>query len=404
MKKIDSDITREEVESVLKKLDKDGNGEIDFDEFLYHMTQGPDAGEVFKHFLFKLLELSTKTGKKRGAMSKRQRMFFTALNTIKHFERNYFARLPQSPHVLSHYTAGARLIGLTDRQLAKQMKKMQKDAKQHDSPYAKPLPFVSQGGSVKTTRRRTRCGMSSHYSTYQLATERTRIGGGPPPKSPDPKEVKMMVPPTPESSTDFSEETRPQMLFEHVSNQKRFSIVADMMPSFTKESETDASVPSLVKTSVQKEDISPSKTPEAKTGGCGWKSKTVDFDKVPLPVLKIKYKKSRPTIDDLPDIREKVCNCNFYNLQKASYSKLRGATVKNSFEHWERLYADTIRSKKLLENFRTVYRAYSPHKEQEAFVVAPWTPGPFRNAGSRNNGTLPGSRQEGSICWSPEPS
>lgn len=40
LRRVDSEITREEVEAALKKLDKDGNGEIDFDEFLFHMTQG----------------------------------------------------------------------------------------------------------------------------------------------------------------------------------------------------------------------------------------------------------------------------------------------------------------------------------------------------------------------------
>ena len=44
MRRIDPEINREEVEDVLKKLDKDGNGEIDFDEFLYHMTQGDAWG------------------------------------------------------------------------------------------------------------------------------------------------------------------------------------------------------------------------------------------------------------------------------------------------------------------------------------------------------------------------
>lgn len=40
LRRVDSEITREEVEAALKKLDKDGNGEIDFDDFLFHMTQG----------------------------------------------------------------------------------------------------------------------------------------------------------------------------------------------------------------------------------------------------------------------------------------------------------------------------------------------------------------------------
>ena len=38
MKDLDIDIKREEIASVLNELDKDGNGEIDFDEFLYSMT------------------------------------------------------------------------------------------------------------------------------------------------------------------------------------------------------------------------------------------------------------------------------------------------------------------------------------------------------------------------------
>lgn len=40
LQRVDSGITREEVEAVMQKLDKDGNGEIDFDEFLVHMTTG----------------------------------------------------------------------------------------------------------------------------------------------------------------------------------------------------------------------------------------------------------------------------------------------------------------------------------------------------------------------------
>lgn len=34
---VDSEIMWEEVEVVFKKLDKDGNGEINFDEFLFYM-------------------------------------------------------------------------------------------------------------------------------------------------------------------------------------------------------------------------------------------------------------------------------------------------------------------------------------------------------------------------------
>ena len=68
-----------------------------------------------------------------------------------------------------------------------------------------------------------------------------------------------------------------------------------------------------------------------------------------------------------------------YQARKAMdefYHNMQRACVVHSLEHWEKLYADTIRPKKLLENFRIVYRAYSPHKEEEAFVVCPWMPSP----------------------------
>ena len=38
MKNLDIDISLEEISSVLRELDSDGNGEIDFDEFLYAMA------------------------------------------------------------------------------------------------------------------------------------------------------------------------------------------------------------------------------------------------------------------------------------------------------------------------------------------------------------------------------
>ena len=38
LKELDINISLDEISSVLQELDKDGNGEIDFDEFLYAMT------------------------------------------------------------------------------------------------------------------------------------------------------------------------------------------------------------------------------------------------------------------------------------------------------------------------------------------------------------------------------
>jgi len=60
----------------------------------------------------------------------------------------------EAPHVISHYTAGVRLIGLTTRQLERKMKEMQKSAAGNDSPYAKPLQFVHIGAKPVVSRRK----------------------------------------------------------------------------------------------------------------------------------------------------------------------------------------------------------------------------------------------------------
>lgn len=45
MRRIDNEITYEEVEDVLKKVDKDGSGTIDFDELYHYFAQiGDDSG------------------------------------------------------------------------------------------------------------------------------------------------------------------------------------------------------------------------------------------------------------------------------------------------------------------------------------------------------------------------
>jgi len=56
MKDLDIDVTRSEIENVLKELDSDGNGEIDFDEFLYAMSQSEKFIDIMagkdKHYIF----------------------------------------------------------------------------------------------------------------------------------------------------------------------------------------------------------------------------------------------------------------------------------------------------------------------------------------------------------------
>lgn len=99
-----------------------------------------------------------------GAYSKRQTLFFTAItrfaikNSLGEIERYYANKVRQAPHVISCYTAGARLIGLNDHQLEQEIRRMRKASKNAKSPYAKPLPFV-------TPSKRKPKGKDSHKKT-----------------------------------------------------------------------------------------------------------------------------------------------------------------------------------------------------------------------------------------------
>lgn len=116
-------------------------------------------------------------------------MFFSAItkfalkNSLGEIGRYYANKARQVPHVINHYTAGARLIGLTDRQLAKHYKDMQasfKDQKLKNSPYAKPLQFVipaPQDSSKKSRNVKTKkmeIGPASSFENAQMQAARAR--------------------------------------------------------------------------------------------------------------------------------------------------------------------------------------------------------------------------------------
>ncbi|XP_046565784.1 uncharacterized protein LOC124274467 [Haliotis rubra] len=447
LRRVDSEITRHEVEDVLRNLDKDGNGEIDFEEFLFHISHQGDQ------------ETDGEEGSgRRKALTKRQRLFYTAITefhlkrTLETIQKAHLARVNQ-PHVLSHYTAGARLIGLTDRQLAMEMKRMQKSMKQQDSPYAKPLQLVVKEGGRRAVRKAIRprrkpglpaatattapaaCSDTTPVTTQmslmkQMAMQPTICipSAGPLPAhgsqdvkgsmTSDQKKVgwsglRTKLQDTPQPNVTFDNDLREsfRMLSERGSIMSKLpdlnkilamrdKIVQDMAgkeeadprvaddttpPPARPTRPATAKPKSAVRGGTTSREVKETKAPKVHLRGRvmskGWTIFRVDRDKVPLPALKIKYKHHKPTIEDLPNIREKVSKAiDDY------YESLRQAHVQTGLDHWDRIYSHRIRSHKLMENFREVYRAYSPHKQEEAFVVCPWVTGPFRHIPSPKNG------------------
>jgi hypothetical protein len=82
-------------------------------------------------------------------------MMKSALSSISEIERYYNAKVRKSPHVVGHYAAGARLIGLTEKQMAQHLATLNQSGDENsDSPYAQPVRlFNSQGSLDKQSRK-----------------------------------------------------------------------------------------------------------------------------------------------------------------------------------------------------------------------------------------------------------
>ncbi|ESO88326.1 hypothetical protein LOTGIDRAFT_234643 [Lottia gigantea] len=346
LKRVDSEITREEVEDVLKVLDKDGNGEIDFDEFLMHITAMDDE--------------SDSKSNQSPKYTKRQRLFFSALRKFnrKSDLSELHAKKVEQPHVLSHYTAGVRLIGLTDKQLRLKLKKMQRAARSIKSPYAKPLNFVISCGDSKTKTVRKTIGLKASDVLQEIDKPSNKLYFDP---------LRIV-----KSQKDLDRDIQIAVTDAIKNSQTRVSKmpkICDVMKLKKEDSQKLSKSGDRLKSAVSHRADSTKKVSRRKHNG--WIIPRTERDRVPLPVLKISSK--RLTIEDLPDIRERV--------KKAVddyYANLRKGFVRTACEHWEELYANHRGSKKLFEHFREVYRSYSPQKEEEAFVVCPWVPGAFR--------------------------
>ncbi|XP_022102020.1 uncharacterized protein LOC110985355 [Acanthaster planci] len=156
---VDIHLSSDEIKEVLQAIDKDGSGEIDFDEFLNIMTNTEKFLEMFAsrhegegprkipaagrgHILFDALTQFMKSSALK------------AMDEIVGYYKSKYRRA-NAPHVVMHYAAGARLIGLTEKQLARHLEKLQASNKGKDlkSPYAQPLRIFLTGAPARTTKK-----------------------------------------------------------------------------------------------------------------------------------------------------------------------------------------------------------------------------------------------------------
>eukprot|EP00794_Sanderia_malayensis_P017338 gene17338-19069_t len=139
LRSVDISLSKEEVAEIFDNMDIDGSGEIEFDEFLRLvanterflqsiMSRGKDAESIPKeNVLFDAIAMFMK----KSALA--------SVNEIVRYYHNNAQRYSNPHDIIGHYTAGARLIGLTQRQMKRDIKKLTKITSDSKSPYAQPL-------------------------------------------------------------------------------------------------------------------------------------------------------------------------------------------------------------------------------------------------------------------------
>ena len=171
------EMTMEEVQNVLENLDMKGTGDIEFDEFIFMLSQPEnyirllDEDDVKKlvqetHDLNQKQRLMELAGYDHhtGVIKKHDRedptnIFFRALReacekdsmtALRTFYRNRLRKL--NDHVIHDWSAGQRCIGLSDQEMLKRYETIQgellrqrvnfcKDNSYRSSPYARPLEW-----------------------------------------------------------------------------------------------------------------------------------------------------------------------------------------------------------------------------------------------------------------------
>lgn len=333
LKSVEIHLSQEELQEVLSAMDKDGNGEIDFHEFLNLMTNTE-----------RFLEEFASVGERR----KRENLLIEALtqfmkrsalhsiNEIVGFYHTKYKRI-QAPHVVGHYAAGARVIGLTENQLRRRLEslKARHAAGDNKSPYAEPLHIVF-GTVVRKNRPQSRAKAKILKETDglpQMSLTRGKI------------RLSFRRPSAPSASSSYSNmlEKNPVL-----PNAQTMSPAAQLL---MREGQT-----------YQQGKKKQQRLPLKKNG---WVSQRFKPFPLELPSIFVEQekktdKRDQPgpslTIDDLKKIRDKVGQA-----RDVYFRRLQETKSKDSEEHWKSLGPEYINSDVLRNYFRLAFNAYTPY-------------------------------------------
>merc|ERR1712032_1242221 len=177
-KHTNKNLTLQQVQNVLRDLDVKGTGDIEFDEFIFMLSQPSNYVRLLDKSDLKAI--STKETQKFLEMNQKPDendttyVFFEALRNatkqdsmtaLRTFYKNRLKKL--NDHVIHDWSAGQRCIGLSDQEMLKRYETIQgellrqrvnfcKDNSYKTSPYARPLEWGVMNLREAIVERRTK--------------------------------------------------------------------------------------------------------------------------------------------------------------------------------------------------------------------------------------------------------
>jgi len=345
LKSADIHLSKEEIADVLNSMDKDGNGEIDFEEFLTLMTNT-------ERFLESVMCSSAEERSQREVLlfdALTQFMKKSALHSINEIVGYYHSKYKkvQAPHVIRHYAAGARLIGLSEQQIRRHLDKLRESSADDKSPYAHP-PYSFY---KYTKKERALSQKKKNIDAYTLPPVAEKISQGikanPWKKISD--NLKLLVPPAGKGKI------RLKFVFHDRNDVKNENEKND--------SKTNNHLPN---NPLRNGSLKPASSHN------GWVAQRINPTKEHLPVLTIDVIKAQMmaekmigervqskkalNFDDMTVIRARVSD-----LSKLYYKRVQAEKCYRAEQHWDVLAADTM-SEKMQESFTRVFKSYVDYK------------------------------------------
>ncbi|KAJ8019644.1 Caltractin [Holothuria leucospilota] len=305
LRSVDIHIPKDELIDVMQSIDKDGSGEIDFGEFLTMMTNTEKFLEIFaaKH---------EDGGKREPTSEGRETVLFDALtqfmktSALKQMDEivgyyNTKYKKAQAPHVVMHYAAGARLIGLTEKQLTEHLKKIQmSNSGNTTNPYAQPLYNVFFTPRKSNKKKRTTVPARNKAFSRPTGTGKIRL--------------KICIPSLNETEGDGKTHSQGKITGKRRTHLGEMAVTraADFRPKLA------------------------------------WSTSHVKSMTKKLPT-----ENKELTTEDLPYIREKIQAATREYFRETAEKKR-----KENIEYWKRIGSQKIPSRTLRGNFNRCFRAY----------------------------------------------